>query len=54
MHSEALPGSNFMRNKAEQNDKQEQEFVSIRLLLFHAKSFCQCQEKPGNEPLAVL
>ena len=43
-----------MRNRIVQNDKQEQEPVSTRLLFFHAKSFCQCQEKPGNETLAAL
>ena len=43
-----------MRNRTARNDKHEQEFVSTRLLLFHAKSFCQCQEKPRNEPLSVL
>ena len=43
-----------MRNRIVQNDKHVQEPLSIRLLLFHARSFCQCQEKPRNEPLAVL
>ena len=43
-----------MRNRIVQDDKHVQEWLSTRLLLFHAKSFCQCQEKPRNEPLAVL
>ena len=29
-------------------------YTSLCILLFYAKSFYQCQEKPTNEPLAVL
>jgi len=43
-----------MRNRIAQIDWNGQESLSTRLLLFHSKRFCQCQEKPRNEPLAVL
>ncbi len=29
-------------------------YTLLCILLFYAKSFYQCQEKPTNEPLAVL
>ena len=43
-----------MRNRTAQIDRNGQESLSTRLLLFHSKRFCQCQEKPRDEPLAVL
>jgi hypothetical protein len=35
-----------MRNKAEQNDKHEQEFVSIRLLLFMLRVSVNAKKNP--------
>ena len=51
-HNDALLGSNSMRNRIAPSDSTG---VSINTASrFNAKSFCQCQEKPRNEPLAVL
>ena len=38
-HSGALLGSNFMRNRTAQIDRNGQESLSTRLLLFHSKRF---------------
>ena len=43
-----------MRNRTVQIDRNGQESLLVGLLLFHSKRFCQCQEKPRNEALAVL
>ena len=40
--------------KTAYSDMHKTGYTLLCILLFYAKSFYQCQEKPTNEPLAVL